>query len=135
MMKKIIALAFALAVITGIAVSSFAADDTSDIRMSADIEGGLEVGDTAQFEVALDGEGYPGVAWATSDPEIARINEDGVLNALKPGTVTVMATAEDGFSTSWEVRVRTRTETIVIAAVAVAVVAGAAAWFVWKKKR
>ena len=134
-MRKIFALAFALALATGLAVSSFAADDTSDIRISADIEGVMDVGDTARFEVTLDGEVYPGVAWATNAPSIARIDEDGVLTAVKPGAVTVMATAEDGFSTSWEVRVRTRTETIAIVAGAVAIVAGAAAWFVWKKKR
>lgn len=135
MMKKFFALAFILALVTGLAVSSFAADNTSDVRISSNIEGFLEVGETAVFEVAIDDEEYPGITWATSDPSIARINEDGVLTAVKPGTVTVMATADDGFSTSWEVRVRTRTETIVIAAGAVAIVAGAAAWLVWKKKR
>lgn len=134
-MKKIFVLAFALTLVTGLAFSSFAADDTSDIRIFSDIEGVLEVGDTSQFEVTSDGEVYPGVAWATSAPEIAWINEAGVLTALKPGEVTVMATAEDGFSTSWEVRVKTQTETIVLIAGAVAVTAGAAAWLVWKKKR
>lgn len=36
------------------------------------------------------------VSWKTSSKKIAIIDEDGALTILKPGTVTITATAKDG---------------------------------------
>lgn len=45
------------------------------------------------------------IEWSVSDPEIASIDADGVLTALKKGTVTVVATSVYGVSTEYEIKV------------------------------
>lgn len=44
---------------------------------------------------------YPNIIWSTSDSEIAVIDSNGVLSALKGGTVNVIATTEDGFQAEY----------------------------------
>lgn len=98
---------FAWVIITFIlSVPAFASSDVSNVQISSSIDGVIDIGETATFEVTKDDEVYPGLTWETSDPSIATIDEDGVLTAKKAGTVTVVATADDGFSTTWEVQVQ-----------------------------
>lgn len=98
---------FAWVIITFIlSVPAFASSDVSNVQISSSIDGVIDIGETATFEVTKDDEVYPGLTWETSDPSIATIDEDGVLTAKKAGTVTVVATADDGFPTTWEVQVQ-----------------------------
>ena len=39
---------------------------------------------------------YQGVSWKSGDARIARVNADGIVTAVKPGKVTIAATAQDG---------------------------------------
>ena len=38
----------------------------------------------------------PDLVWTSSDPEVAAVNQSGLVTALSPGTVTIRATAQDG---------------------------------------
>ncbi len=76
-----------------------------DIIISMDTEEGISKGDTISFsaEVVPANATYPDVEWSVSDTSIATIDEDGLLTALEGGSVTVTATAGDGFSVEYEV--------------------------------
>jgi len=102
-----------------------------EIQITPDTEDSLEVGDTVQFSAVVlpQNATYPDISWSTSDPEIATIDEHGVLTILKSGTVTVIATAEDGFSTEYELHISSP-----IAGVLVVAGAGAA-WLAAKKRK
>lgn len=107
-MKKLL---LALVILTCFAIPAFATN-TYNVQISPDIGGTISVGDTAEFDVTRDGVAYPGITWETSDPSVAIITEDGILTALAAGKVTVFATAEDGFSTTWEVQVEGRSDIV-----------------------
>lgn len=118
-MKKLL---LALVILTCFAIPAFATN-TYNVQISPDIGGTISVGDTAEFDVTRDGVAYPGITWETSDPSVASITEDGILTALAAGNVTVFATAEDGFSTTWEVQVQGQSGYIAPIAKALCVVA------------
>lgn len=50
------------------------------------------------------------VSWYISDPEIASIDENGVLTAIKEGTVKVAAVTADGINTEYEIEVSSGSE-------------------------
>ena len=68
----------------------------------------MSIDDTIVFcaEVYPKNATMPQITWSTTDPEIAIIDSDGVLTALKAGSVTVVATSADGFQAVYEVTVR-----------------------------
>ena len=39
---------------------------------------------------------HPDLLWSSSDPEVATVNQTGLVTALSPGTTTIRATAQDG---------------------------------------
>jgi len=45
---------------------------------------------------------YPAITWSVDNPELATIDENGVVTGLARGTVIVTATSEDGCSASFE---------------------------------
>jgi hypothetical protein len=61
-----------------------------DVYPDGDI---LAVGDRRQFSMWG---GTPPVVWSTSDPGVASIDADGILTALAPGSVRVMAQDAEG---------------------------------------
>ena len=75
-----------------------------DILITVDIEEGISKGDTVSFfaEVLPVNATYPDIKWSVSDTSIATIDENGVFTALKGGSVTITATAGDGFSVEYE---------------------------------
>ncbi len=77
------------------------------IVLTASTEENLSKDDTVTFsaEVFPANATYPEITWSVSDPEVATIDENGVLHALKAGKVTVTATAGDGFTSEYEVTV------------------------------
>jgi serine/threonine protein kinase len=71
--------------------------DTATSVTVSGIPSVIETGDTFELEAEVKGTGEislggQGVIWASTDPSIARI-ESGVVHALKPGTVSITATA------------------------------------------
>lgn len=120
-MKKVVILVFVI--LTCFAVPALATTNTYNVQISPDIGGTISVGDAAEFDVTRDGVAYPGITWETSDPSVASITEEGILTALAAGNVTVFATAEDGFSTTWEVQVQGQSGYIAPIAKALCVVA------------
>lgn len=78
-----------------------------DIQITSDSEDDLSEGDTVQFTASVSPANatYPNITWSTSNPEIATIDEHGVLTILKSGTVTVIATAADGFQAEYELHI------------------------------
>ncbi|MDO4521624.1 MAG: Ig-like domain-containing protein [Eubacteriales bacterium] len=52
------------------------------------------------------------IIWSSSDKSIAKVNKKGNVKALSKGTVTITATAADGFGAtdSWEITVMTQEE-------------------------
>ena len=81
--------------------------DVEDILITTNMEGSISKDDTVSFyaEVFPLDATYPEITWSVSDPEIASIDENGVLTALKGGTVVVIATAADGCYSEYEVTV------------------------------
>ncbi len=78
-----------------------------NIVLTASTEENLSKDDTVAFsaEVFPANATYPEITWSVSDPEVATIDENGVLHALKAGKVTVTATSGDGFTSEYEVTV------------------------------
>lgn len=78
-----------------------------EIRITASTEEDISKDDIITFsaEVFPENATYPDITWSVSNPEIATITSDGTLTALKSGTVTVIATAGDGFTAEYEVTV------------------------------
>ena len=70
----------------------------------------LEVGQTAALSCKLPWNCAGGYSCALSKKKVASLDEDGVLTALKPGMVTVTATAYNGVSASLEITVLPRFE-------------------------
>ncbi len=64
-------------------------------------------GDSAQIESAVMPENADDktIVWSTSDKTVATITEGGMLTGLKPGKVTVIATAKDGSGVTKELEV------------------------------
>lgn len=58
----------------------------------------LEVGDTAQLTATVlpDDASNKGVTWESSDTSVVTVDADGKVTAVKAGTVTITATAQDG---------------------------------------
>lgn len=75
------------------------------------------------------------VSWHISNPEIASIDENGVLTAIKEGTVKVAAVTADGINTECEIEVSSESSGSAAAVGAVAVAGTAAAIGIIKKKK
>ena len=58
----------------------------------------LKVGDVEQISASVEPENATerDIVWSTSDKSIATVDENGVVKALKPGTVTITAKTKDG---------------------------------------
>lgn len=105
-----------------------------EIIITASAKGAINKEDTIELyaEVLPQNATYPEITWSVSNPEIASIDENGVLTALKGGTVTVIATSADGFSSEYEVRV---SSPLAVAIGAAGVAGVGAAVFATKKKK
>lgn len=81
--------------------------DVEEIRITTNTEDTISKGDTVQFyaEVLPKDATYPEISWSVRDPERASIDADGTMTALKSGTVTVIATSEDGFCSEYVVKI------------------------------
>lgn len=108
--------------------------DVEEIIITASVKGTINKEDTIELyaEVLPQNATYPEITWSVSNPEIASIDENGVLTALKGGTVTVIATSADGFSSEYEVRV---SSPLAVAIGAAGVAGVGAAVFATKKKK
>lgn len=93
------------------------------IEIISPIENGLDKGETAQLTaiVTPDNATYPEVYWESSDPEVLSIDENGNVEAISWGTVTITAYTQDGCSATCEITVLMST------AAALAILAGMAA--------
>ncbi|MBR2402765.1 MAG: Ig-like domain-containing protein [Lachnospiraceae bacterium] len=78
-----------------------------NVQVTSSVGDSLSVGETSVFKADVYPENatYPNVTWSTSDSKIATIDSDGVLTALKGGTVNVIATTDDGFWVGYEVKI------------------------------
>ena len=78
-----------------------------NVQVTSSVGDSLSVGETSVFKADVYPENatYPNVTWSTSDSKIATIDSDGVLTALKGGTVNVIATTDDGFGVGYEVKI------------------------------
>ena len=96
-----------------------------EIRITNDAGEELAKGDTVRFsaEVFPENATYPDIEWSVSDPKKASIDADGVLTVLRGGKVTVTATAEDGFSSEYELKVPSSLSAVIGAACVVIVFA------------
>ncbi len=81
------------------------AQEASELTVSPGEATLTEAGATAELEaVVLDAEGNEiegaTVVWATSDADIATVNEDGVVEAVASGVVTITATSGEASATA-----------------------------------
>ena len=70
----------------------------------------LYSGDTVRLSAAVYPENatYPEITWSTSDPDIATIDENGVITAIESGTVTLSAKTADGVEATIQLKVASR---------------------------
>lgn len=87
-------------------------------------DGKMEVGETTQILAAvLPGNAtYPELTWTSSDPAVAAVDADGIVTALAPGQVTIMAQSADGVSADIALEVADDTLLLVLAGVGAALV-------------
>lgn len=105
---------------------------------SLKIEGAkkVKVGDSTVLSVAFTPSNVTNqnIEWSVSDPEIASIDADGVLTALKKGTVTVVATSVYGVSAEYEIKVKSSSAGVIGGIGAVGVGAAIIGIVIKKKK-
>lgn len=67
----------------------------------------LEAGDTATLTATVtpDAVTDPTITWASSNEDVATVNENGVVTAVSAGTATITATAANGVSAACDVTV------------------------------
>lgn len=102
---KVTGLAYGFATITATAL------DGSEVEASCEIEVvrpvtrvslnksflNMLVGDSKELKASLEPKNatYKDVSWTSSDDKIALVDEDGMITAIAPGTVTITAQAQD----------------------------------------
>ena len=73
----------------------------------------LETGDTAQINAAIAPANaspqYTALSWSSSDTAVARVNNEGLVTAVKPGTATITAITVSGVSAKVDVEVTGKT--------------------------
>ena len=68
------------------------------------LENGLKVGSTAKMrEHALPDNATYTLKWASSDPSIATVDEDGVVTGIKAGSCKIIATTQNGISSELDI--------------------------------
>ncbi len=96
----------------------------------------ISIDDTISFsaEVLPHNATYSNIHWSVDNPDFASIDENGTLTALKGGKVKVIATADDGYSASYELNI-TSPGDAVIGAAALAGIGIVSASLLNKKKK
>lgn len=85
--------------------------DVESITIESDIDtdakNKIKIGDTASFSAIIFPENatYQDITWSTSNPEVATIDENGVLTALKAGKIKVIATSVDEVYSEYELQI------------------------------
>lgn len=109
---------------------------TIESDIEADGKNKIKIGDTASFSASVFPENatYQDITWSTSNPEVATIDENGVLTALEAGKIKVIATSVEGVTSEYELKISNPIIPIAGAVVS-AGVAGTTLVVVKKKKK
>ncbi len=107
------------------------------ISAEPDFGGKLKVGETVQLSAAVSPENatYPDVTWTVSAPEIATVDESGLVCAAAPGEVTVYARSADGVEAAIELKVPSRTAPVLLGGAGTMIAACAAGAILGNKKK
>ena len=110
--------------------------NVEEIIITTNAEDTVKKEDTINFfaEVLPKNATYPEITWSVSDPEIASIDANGVLTALKSGKVSVIAASADGYCSEYEITVSSPI-TSAISTVGIAGVGAAVISAIKKKKK
>ncbi len=112
--------------------------DVEYIDMSHDtLEEELGIDETLQFYATAYPKDatYPNIIWATSDPDIAVIDEDGLLTTTGAGEVTVYARTSDGAESSIVLKVKNKLIPVLIGGAGGTAAIGGIVATVKKKKK
>ena len=73
--------------------------ESINITSETSVKDGLEMGKTVTLTATVSPSNatYPSVTWSSNDKTVATVSSTGVVTALKPGYVTIIATAARGF--------------------------------------
>lgn len=71
------------------------ASDIGKVLLNVDSVLMYSIGDTAGLSAVMDGSAVA-VTWASSNPAVATVNENGVVTAVSDGEANITATAENG---------------------------------------
>lgn len=86
--------------------------EVTEIKIDEDI-GSIEEGKSKLLTAAItpDNASDKNVTWKSSDESIATISSGGMINAIKPGKVTITATSSNGKTNSIEIEVKEKQNT------------------------
>lgn len=86
------------------------------IEIISPIEDGLDKGETARLTaiVSPDNATYPQVHWESSNPDVLTIDENGNVEAISSGTVTITASTQDGCTATCEITVFISTAAVLL---------------------
>ena len=71
-------------------------EDITGKKLGMDIIKGYKGNSILQLSTKIDGEDSPNVTWKSNKASVAKVNENGNVEALKAGTAKITATATDG---------------------------------------
>lgn len=107
------------------------------ITAGPDFSGKLDVGKTVQLsaDVLPENATYRDVTWTTSAPEIAAVDENGLVSAIAPGKVTVYAHSADGVEAALALKVSGKAAPVLLGGAGAATVACSAGVVLRGKKK
>ncbi len=87
-------------------------NDNSDNYSITQVKNGLTVGDTIQLQVYKNGSAFDGASWSSDNEIFATVDESGLVTALFPGEVNIIATIDEKTTVSSNITVNARNSTM-----------------------
>lgn len=96
-----------------------------DLSFGPGHEGKLEVDDSTQLiaDIFPENATYRDISWTSSAPDVAVVDENGLVTAVSSGSAEIKAVSTDGIEAVIQVRVASQSSPVMFVGVAVVIVA------------